>query len=126
MKKLIVLTIVLLSFHQIINAQGQKDNFQGFREKMLSDFQNYRQSVLDKYADFLAGIWKDYDVNVGYKWNPLPKPKQQPAKDKDTPAPPPKSIEPENIKGISFIYDGINLTATAETKADSGGSHEGR
>ena len=96
MKKSLFLLIICCSCLNI-NAQDDKDDFQAYRQKMLSGFQGFRKNILDDYAKFLNGIWEDYEMFKGKKAHPLPKPHVQPQKKKDEPKPDPKTIVPENV-----------------------------
>ena len=65
---------------------------------MLEGYQGFRKNILDDYAQFLNGIWEEYEVFTGRKSNPKPKPEVQPKKDDNEPTPKPQVIEPEEVK----------------------------
>ena len=92
--------IILFLFYCItfnVCAQDTNDDFQSFRNRVLSDYQGFRKRVLDDYATFLNGIWNDYEVFTGRKLRTEPKPVVQPKKDEDEPKPEPQDIVPEEV-----------------------------
>jgi len=107
MKRIIV--ILFLSFHCMlqVDAQISKEDFQTFRNNMLTGYQNYRQNILDDYAKFLNGIWEEYEIFAGKKANPLPKPKEQPQIVKEEPKKEPISVVPEGIKPVKPVVENI-------------------
>lgn len=98
MRKAIIISILV--FIPFISgfAQDKKDDFQSYREKMLSGYMGFRKSIMDDYAKFLNGVWDRYKAFKGEKAYPLPKPKVQPEKKKDEPTPKPKEVVPEEVK----------------------------
>ena len=98
MRKAIIISI-LVSIPFISGfAQDKKDDFQSYREKMLTGYMGFRKSIMDDYAKFLNGVWDRYKAFKGDKAYPLPKPKVQPEKKKDEPTPKPKEVVPEEVK----------------------------
>lgn len=70
-----------------------QDSFNDFRNNMLKDYGQFRKSVLDGYAEYLANVWKEYDAFRGVKRDIKPKPTVPPNVDK-TPAVPPQGDKP--------------------------------
>lgn len=71
----------------ILSANAQsRDSFEDFRKGVKSDFQAFREKVLDNYDKYLEGVWTEYQAFRGVERNPLPKPKCPPiAKTDDHP-----------------------------------------
>ena len=100
------LFILIICFSCLtISAQDDKDDFQAYRQKMLSGFQGFRKNILDDYAKFLNGIWENYEMFKGKKAHPLPKPHVQPQKKGDEPKPAPKTIVPKNVNPTKPIVE---------------------
>lgn len=53
-------------------------SFQEFRQKMYEDYENFRQTILAHYADFLNGTWHEYEPLEPLKRNETPKPMKVP------------------------------------------------
>jgi len=98
MKKGLFIYLLSLIPFLAISAQDKKDSFKDYREKLLSGYQGFRKSIFDDYAKFLGGTWERYKAFKGDDAYPLPKPKIQPEKKKDEPAPKPKEVVPEEVK----------------------------
>lgn len=56
------------------NAQNS-ESFQKYRQKMLSEYNQFRKSVLDNYADYLNTVWKEYETFKAKERDKTPKPK---------------------------------------------------
>lgn len=61
-KSITLLTIFLTLGGTLGNSQSRFAEFNKFREKILSDYQNYRTRILDHYADFLNGEWHEFEA----------------------------------------------------------------
>ncbi len=86
----IISLLLLVSIATAAQAQNANDTFQQFRQEMLSDYNAFRKSVLDSYADFLATAWKEFQTFKGMPRDDTPKPTVVPDVD-NTPAAPPAS-----------------------------------
>ena len=102
-KGIVLFFIICITFN--VRAQNSNDDFQSFRNRVLSDYQGFRKRVLDDYATFLNGIWNDYEVFTGRKPRTEPKPVVQPKKDEDEPKPEPQDIEPEEIVPVEPVVE---------------------
>lgn len=73
----IIFKIVILATGMVFttgaNAQTV-DEFQQFRQGLMSDFQGFRKKVLDDYADYLEGVWKEFAAFKGVERDATPKP----------------------------------------------------
>lgn len=83
-KSLLCLAVVLLP----MMASAQTDTYEDYRKKLLSDYSQFRKSVLDGYADYLSGIWSEYQAFKGEKRDIRPKPVTPPDVDTTPPVPP--------------------------------------
>lgn len=70
MKK--VFTVLLLFV--VPNLQAQTDNFNTFRNRMLSDYKDYRKGMMERYAEFLDAAWAEYETMTGRRRVTTPKP----------------------------------------------------
>lgn len=68
-------------------AQSGNDAFDKERQRMLSDFQGFRKKVLDDYAKYLDGVWREFEAFKGIKRDPTPKPTVVPQAEPAPPAP---------------------------------------
>ncbi len=59
----------------LAQTDGTTNDFQAFRQQMLSDYRSYREKVLDDYAKYLDAVWKDYRAFQGKEPYAEPKPK---------------------------------------------------
>lgn len=62
-----------MAFATGANAQSV-DEFQQFRQGLMSDFQGFRKKVLEDYADYLEGVWKEFAAFKGVERDATPKP----------------------------------------------------
>lgn len=76
-------------------AQTQRESFEQFRSRIKGDYSQFRKTLLDNYADFLAGEWHEYKSLNGTKRDATPKPRMLPEvkQDKRPVAPAPKRVE---------------------------------
>ncbi len=72
------------------------DDFQKFRSQLHADYQGFRKSVLDGYADYLNTAWKEYKAFKGEARDEKPKPVTPPDV-KTTPSLPPSEPEPLKV-----------------------------
>ena len=82
-----------------VMAQDKTTDFQTFRQQMLDDYQSFRKKILDDYATFLDTAWSNYETFTGKKLYPDRKPKVMPEASPvdDTPStaiPAPEVAEP--------------------------------
>ena len=56
MKKYLI--ILLLSVAS--NLHAQSDDFKAFRERMLSDYSDFRKGIMEQYEEFLDAAWAEY------------------------------------------------------------------
>lgn len=61
----------------------QRESFEQFRERIKGDYDQFRQTLLDNYADFLAGEWHEYKSLNGTKADRTPKPRKLPQANPD-------------------------------------------
>ena len=82
MKRGIVSIVIMFV---LCNAYSQStDDFNTFRQNMMTDYQNFRKTILDNYATYLDGVWKEFQQFKGITREDIPKPKTAPiAKDID-------------------------------------------
>lgn len=109
MKSLIkrIFVTVVCSFAVVFSANAQdRDSFDEFRKGIHTDFQSFRNKVLEDYDKYLDGVWKEYQAFRGAERNKLPKPKRPPIADPDNrlpeveiPAPkePDPSVESQDV-----------------------------
>lgn len=76
-----------------LTANAQPDSFNAFRSQVRQGYGEFRKSVLDSYADYLAKVWKEYEVFRGMKRDDTPKPAEAPDT-KTTPSGTPKETKP--------------------------------
>lgn len=55
-------------------AQQTHSDFQAYRDSIINEYKGFRKGLLDDYAKFLDGIWKEFEVFRGVKRNDTPKP----------------------------------------------------
>lgn len=60
------------------HGQSKKQSFEEFRSGIMRDYQEFRQTLLDRYADFLNGEWHEYESFNGVKRDSKPKPRTVP------------------------------------------------
>lgn len=53
-------------------------SYEEFLQSIYSDFENFRQTILDHYADFLNGTWHEYEPLMPLKRDHAPKPMKVP------------------------------------------------
>lgn len=54
--------------------QAQTDDFKAFRERMLSDYQDFRKGIMERYVEFLDAAWAEYETMSGRRRVTTPKP----------------------------------------------------
>ena len=98
MRLLFILLFVSLFSHLAIAQNNQ--NYEEFRANMMSEFHSFRKGVLEGYADFLEGIWKDYKIFKSENPDLVPKPDVVPDVENKPISPKPDSIpiEPDSIE----------------------------
>lgn len=88
--------LVLLLCSSAAMAQDVNTDFQAFRKDMLGSYGKFRKRVLDNYANYLNGIWTEFQVFRGIKKNEVPKPVMIPKVGKNSNEPTPQSLpQPE-------------------------------
>lgn len=65
---------------------GPGSAFEEFRQKIHSDFQDFRHTILEHYADFLEGTWHEYEPLEPMKRSEQPKPVKIPDVTLDKPS----------------------------------------
>lgn len=73
----------LTTFAQSTSKSGNqsKESFQEFRNRIHNNYNQFRQTILDHYADFLNGEWHEYESLNGLKRDETPKPEEAPTVD---------------------------------------------
>lgn len=66
--------ILLLALLTLQEVQAQTEDFKAFREQMLSDYQNFRKGIMDRYVEFLDAAWAEYETMAGRRRVTTPKP----------------------------------------------------
>ena len=69
--------------------QAQTDDFKAFRERMLSDYSDFRKGIMERYVEFLDEAWAEYETMAGRRRVAQPKPVVAPVY-----TPPTKPVEP--------------------------------
>ena len=59
-------------------SQKTKQSFEEFRNRIHGNYNQFRQTILDHYADFLNGEWHEYESLNGLKRDETPKPEEAP------------------------------------------------
>lgn len=92
-------TLLLLSLllAPALHAQSTDDDFQSFRQGLLSDYGKFRQGILDDYDHFLAGVWEEFEAFSGKKRDRKPKPATPPAPKPQAPTPTPKDLPAPSV-----------------------------
>lgn len=75
-----------------VSADNKRQSFEEFRKGILSDYNEFKQTLLDRYADFLNGEWHEYESLNAEKRDRKPKPREVPSV--TTPAKPAKPVKP--------------------------------
>ena len=85
MKKIAILLSGLFLIAININAQNssssssnKRESFEQFRNRIHNNYNQFRQTILDHYADFLNGEWHEYESLNGLKRDETPKPEEAP------------------------------------------------
>ena len=61
-KKIAILSgIALLCIGTSATPQSPSEEYNRFRQQILSEFQNFRSQILEHYADFLNGEWHEFE-----------------------------------------------------------------
>ena len=60
---------------------NKDESFEEFRKRVHSNYGQFRQNILDHYADFLNGEWHEYESLNGLKRDETPKPEEAPRVD---------------------------------------------
>lgn len=79
-KRLLILALGCFAVGAV--AQNPTQSFQDFRNEILGNFKEFRQTLLDDYADFLNGEWHEYRSLRGEDRYKTPKPEQAPRVEK--------------------------------------------
>lgn len=66
--------MLLLVFTAVLRVQAQNEDFNAFRERMLSGYSDFRKGILERYAEFLDEAWKEYETMTGRRRVTQPKP----------------------------------------------------
>lgn len=77
-KKVTLLTIALALGASATFAQSNHKSFEEFRSGIKSNFNAFRKTILDNYADFLDGEWHPYKSLNGELRDRTPKPSEAP------------------------------------------------
>ena len=72
--------------------QAQTDDFKAFRERMLSDYSDFRKGIMERYVEFLDEAWAEYETMAGRRRVAQPKPVVAPVY-----TPPTKPVEPVQV-----------------------------
>lgn len=93
MKKLFLFSL-LLAATAPLQAQTEVEAFQAFRQNMHKQYNDFRNDMLNRYADFLDQAWKDFEQMRPVERFQRPKPKDVPKAPKPnaTPAPQPQPL----------------------------------
>ena len=62
LKKSCILLFVLLA---TLSLQAQTDDFKAFRAQMLSEYQDFRKGIMERYVEFLDAAWAEYEAMAG-------------------------------------------------------------
>ncbi|MCH5230796.1 MAG: hypothetical protein J1F43_03275 [Muribaculaceae bacterium] len=100
MKKIALFLSGISLFALNINAQTtaggssqSRESFEEFRNRIHGNYNQFRQTILDHYADFLNGEWHEYESLNGLKRYEEPKPHEAPRVDvPEVPKMPPKPV----------------------------------
>ena len=65
---------VVLFLFVVPNLQAQTDDFNAFRSRMLSDYQEFRKGIMERYVEFLDAAWAEYETMTGRRRVTAPKP----------------------------------------------------
>ncbi|MDE7402741.1 MAG: hypothetical protein K2M87_04950 [Muribaculaceae bacterium] len=76
-------------------AQTQRESFEEFRARVKGNYQQFRKTLLDNYADFLAGEWHEYQSLNGTSRDATPEPRKLPVYKPEKPQTPAQPTEPE-------------------------------
>lgn len=63
-KSITLLSIFLMLGGTMGNSQSRFAEFNKFREKIMSDYQNFKSRILEHYADFLDGEWHEFEAII--------------------------------------------------------------
>ena len=63
-KGITLLSIFLMLGGTMGNSQSRFAEFNKFREKIMSDYQNFKSRILEHYADFLDGEWHEFEAII--------------------------------------------------------------
>ena len=66
--------ILLLALLTLQGVQAQTDDFKAFRAQMLSDYQDFRKGIMERYVEFLDAAWAEYETMAGRRRVTTPKP----------------------------------------------------
>lgn len=105
-KYIAVLIFIALAWQQPAGAQTNKESlgkesFEEFRKGIKDDFFSFRNDMMKRYNEYLAGIWKNYNIFRGVKRDSVPKPRMIPVFSEDKPDKP--DDRPEDIPGVDDI-----------------------
>ena len=77
-----------------VSADNKRQSFEEFRKGILSDYNEIKQTLLDRYADFLNGEWHEYESLNAEKRDRKPKPRTAPSVDTNRPEKPEAPAQP--------------------------------
>ena len=63
-KGITLLSIFLMLGGTMGNSQSRFAEFNKFRDKIMSDYQNFKSRILEHYADFLDGEWHEFEAII--------------------------------------------------------------
>ena len=79
MKKLFaILALLTLTSGAQAQVQKQKESFEAFKKNIRNRYENYCNAMLNRYADFLDVVWKDFEQKRPVERFRSPKPKERP------------------------------------------------
>ena len=83
---------------------NKNETFEEFRKRVHGNYNQFRQTILEHYADFLNGEWHEYESLNGLKRDETPKPEEAPHIDipyvQELPSKPTPEPEPEVIPEV--------------------------
>ena len=86
---------------QNFDSKNSRKSFEEFRNRIHNNYNQFRETILEHYADFLNGEWHEYESLNGLKRDETPKPEEAPHVDftklPEPPSKPSVTKEPEPI-----------------------------
>ena len=91
---------------------GRQQSFEEYRRGLLRDFNNFRSTIIERYADFLNGEWHEYESYRGVQRDPVPKPRTEPQA--------PSRVKAPNVSSKPALADSPSLPQAEPEPALSG------